>query len=66
MTETGIQVFDATDQLAGIIAKPARDSKIVSVQFAGEGLSTLFVAAGDTIWKHRTQTAGVWPVEARR
>ncbi len=56
-TEIGIQVFDATGRLAGIIGKPARDSKLVSVQFAGAGHATLFVSAGDTIWQRKTQTS---------
>jgi enterochelin esterase family protein len=65
-TEIGIQVFDATGRLAGVIAKPARDSKIVSVQFAGAGHSTLFVSAGDTIWQRRTQTSAAWRAGAKR
>lgn len=57
-TEIGIQVFDSTGRLAGIINKPERRSQFVSVQFAGEGHTWLFVSAGDTIWKRRTQTKG--------
>ena len=57
-TEIGIQVFDTTGRLSGIIAKPTRESKIVSVQFAGAGHETLFVAAGDTIFARKTQTQG--------
>lgn len=65
-TEIGIQVFDATGRLAGIIAKPARDSKIVSVQFAGAGHAMLFVSAGDTIWQRRTKTSAAWRAGATR
>jgi enterochelin esterase family protein len=57
-TEIGIQVFDATGRLAGIIGKPTRESKFVSVQFAGVGHGWLFVSGGDTIWKRKTQTKG--------
>lgn len=57
-TEIGIQVFDATGRLAGIIGKPTPESKFVSVQFAGEGHGWLFVSGGDTIWKRKTQTKG--------
>jgi gluconolactonase len=64
-TEIGIQVFDATGRLAGIIARPARDSKLVSVQFAGAGHATLFVSAGDTIWRRKTQTSAAWRANAR-
>lgn len=57
-TEIGIQVFDNTGRLSGVITKPTPESKFVSVQFAGEGHQWLFVSAGDTIWKRRTQTKG--------
>jgi gluconolactonase len=59
-TETGIQVFDMTGRLAGTIAKPTPESKIVSVEFAGAGHEWLFVAAGDKIWKRKTSTKGAW------
>jgi len=57
-TETGIQIFDATGRLAGIIAKPAGVKSIVSVEFGGEKHQWLFVAAGDKIYKRKTQTRG--------
>jgi gluconolactonase len=64
-TEIGIQVFDATGRLSGIIAKPARDSKVISVQFAGAGHGTLFVSAGDTIFERKTRTSGAWRAGAK-
>jgi len=57
-TELGIQVFDATGRLAGIIAKPTRESKVISVQFAGKDHAWLFVSGQDVIWKRKTQTKG--------
>jgi gluconolactonase len=57
-TEIGIQVFDATGRLAGIIAKPTRESKVISVQFAGKDHAWLVVSGQDVIWKRKTQTKG--------
>jgi enterochelin esterase family protein len=57
-TEIGIQVFDATGRLAGIIARPTPKSKVISVQFAGKDHSWLFVSGQDVIWKRKTQTKG--------
>ena len=61
-TELGIQVFDATGRLAGIIAKPAGVKSVVSVEFGGEKHQWIFVAGGDKIYKRKTQThAAAWP-----
>jgi gluconolactonase len=59
-TELGIQVFDNTGRLAGIIAKPEGVKSIVSVEFAGEGHRWLFVAAGSKVYKRKTQTRTAW------
>ena len=48
-TELGVQVFDATGRLAGIIAKPPGVKSIVSAEFAGEEHRWLFVAGGDKV-----------------
>jgi gluconolactonase len=57
-TELGIQVFDSTGRLSGIISKPHKDAKIVSAEFGGAGHSWLFVTAGDKIYKRKTNTRG--------
>ena len=59
-TELGIQVFDSTGRLAGIIAKPSRESKVVSCEFGGEGNAWLFVCDRDKIYKRKTMTHGAW------
>jgi enterochelin esterase family protein len=63
-TELGIQVFDATGRLAGTIAKPSLESKIVSVEFAGKDKDWLFVCDRDKIYKRKTKTHGAWWSEA--
>jgi gluconolactonase len=57
-TEIGLQVFDTTGRLAGVIGKPKQDTKFISVQFAGKDHTWLFVSGVDTIWKRKTQTKG--------
>ncbi len=59
-TAVGIQMFDPTGRMGGVIAKPS-DQPIVSVAFAGEGLSYLYVAAGDKIYRRKTKTKGWAP-----
>jgi enterochelin esterase family protein len=54
----GIQVFDPTGRMGGVIAAPT-DKPIVSVAFAGPDLSYLYVAAGDEIYRRKTKTHGV-------
>jgi enterochelin esterase family protein len=57
-TELGVQIFDPAGRLAGIIAKPTPQSKVVSVEFAGKGHSTLFIAAGDKIFARQLKVTG--------
>lgn len=59
-TESGIQVFDATGRLSGVIAKPSQESKIVSVEFAGKDKDWLYVCDRDKIYKRKTRTHGAW------
>ena len=54
----GIQMFDPTGRMGGVIAAPT-DKPIVSVEFAGPDLSYLYVAAGEEIYRRKTQTHGV-------
>ncbi len=57
-TELGIQIFDPTGRLSGIIAKPVADGKVVSVEFAGKDHDLLFVAAGDKIFSRKMKVTG--------
>ncbi len=55
----GIQVFDATGRLGGIIAKPS-DKGSVSVALAGSDGSWLYACAADKVFRRRTLTKGVY------
>jgi enterochelin esterase family protein len=57
-TELGVQIFDPAGRLAGIIAKPTPQSKVVSVEFAGKDHSTLFIASGDKIFARQLKVTG--------
>lgn len=57
-TDLGVQVFDPAGRLAGIIAKPVADGKIVSVEFAGKDHDVLYVAAGDKIFSRKLKVSG--------
>jgi gluconolactonase len=57
-TDLGFQIFDHTGRLAGIIAKPVPEGKIVSVEFAGREHDLLFVAAGDKIFSRKLKVKG--------
>jgi len=57
-TELGVQIFDPAGRLAGIIAKPTPQSKVVSVEFAGKNFDTLYIAAGDKIFARQLKVTG--------
>jgi enterochelin esterase family protein len=61
----GIQMFDATGRLGGIISKPS-EKGIVSAAFAGADHSILYVCASDKIYRRKTLTKGFFlPGEAK-
>jgi sugar lactone lactonase YvrE/enterochelin esterase-like enzyme len=53
----GIQMFDATGRLGGVIAKPS-DKACVSVAFAGPDHSWLYACASDKVFRRKTLTKG--------
>ena len=54
----GIQMFDATGRLSGIIAKPTSKG-CVSVAFAGSNLEYLYACASDKIFRRKLKVKGV-------
>ena len=54
----GIQVFDSTGRMGGIIAKPTSKG-CVSVAFAGPGHEYLYACAADKIFRRKTRAKGV-------
>jgi enterochelin esterase family protein len=53
----GIQMFDATGRLGGIIAKPSSKA-CVSVTFAGPGHEFLYACASDKIFRRKLKARG--------
>ena len=56
-SHAGIQMFDPTGRLGGVIAKPS-DKGCVSVAFAGSDKSWLYACASDKIFRRKTLTKG--------
>lgn len=55
----GIQIFDPTGRLSGVLAKPG-DKGCVSVAFAGTDRSWLYACATDKIFRRKTLTKGIF------
>ncbi len=53
----GIQMFDSTGRLGGVIAKPTNKG-CVSVAFAGPKLEYLYACAADQVYRRKTQAKG--------
>jgi sugar lactone lactonase YvrE len=54
----GLQMFDPTGRLSGVIAKPQPGS-LSNVVFAGPKLDTLYVTAGDKVFRRKTKAHGL-------
>jgi enterochelin esterase family protein len=57
-SHVGIQMFDPTGRLGGVIAKPQAKGA-VSVAFAGPKLEYLYVACSDKVYRRKTKASGV-------
>jgi sugar lactone lactonase YvrE len=57
-TRMGLQMFDPTGRLGGTILKP-HAGPLSNVCFGGKNLDTLYVTAGDKVFKRRVQATGV-------
>ncbi|MCI0540526.1 MAG: SMP-30/gluconolactonase/LRE family protein [Verrucomicrobiales bacterium] len=57
-SHAGIQMFDSTGRLGGVIAKPT-DKGCVSVGFGGPNREWLYACASDKIFRRKTLTTGV-------
>lgn len=63
-TAVGLQMFDPTGRMGGVIATPDPESMLVSVCFAGPGHAYLYVANGGKIYRRKTKTSGALFFEA--
>jgi gluconolactonase len=59
-SHAGIQMFDVTGRLGGVITKPT-DKNCVSVAFAGPSHAYLYACATDQIFRRKTLTKGATP-----
>ncbi|MGE5192045.1 MAG: SMP-30/gluconolactonase/LRE family protein [Deltaproteobacteria bacterium] len=57
-TRIGLQMFDPTGRLGGTILKP-HAGPLSNVCFGGRNLETLYVTAGDKVFKRKTRATGV-------
>ena len=49
----GIQIFDPTGRLSGVLPAPRPDKPLTSCILAGPERDQLFITNGDTIWRRR-------------
>lgn len=62
-TAIGLQMFDATGRISGVIAKPSK-AGMSNVAFSGPGRHYLYATCGDTIYKRKTKAQGFWHFKA--
>jgi sugar lactone lactonase YvrE len=64
-TGIGVQVFDPTGRLSGVILKP-EDAPLTALTFGGGKRDTLYVACGAKIYARKTLAKGVVPDKVER
>ena len=52
-SELGVQIFDPTGRLCGVLPKPLKDQPLTTCVLAGPDHNTLYVANGTTIYSRR-------------
>jgi len=57
-SRAGLQMFDPTGRMGGVILKPQQKS-LSNVTFAGPELSYLYVTSTDKVYRRKTKTKGV-------
>jgi enterochelin esterase-like enzyme/sugar lactone lactonase YvrE len=57
-SHVGIQVFDKTGRMGGVLAKPVADKGIVSCTFGGKDKSWLYLCNADKVFRRRTLAKG--------
>jgi enterochelin esterase family protein len=55
-SHAGVQMFDWSGRLGGVIAKPRPDKGVYSCVFAGPGRAYLYVCGGDAVHRRKTLT----------
>jgi len=57
-TSAGVQMFDPTGRMGGVIGKPHRGS-LANVVFGGPKRNMMYVTAGDRVYRRKTKVQGV-------
>jgi enterochelin esterase family protein len=57
-TTLGVQVFDPTSRLCGVITRPQLDKPLTSCTLSGAGRAYLYVTNGDKIFRRKVQATG--------
>jgi enterochelin esterase family protein len=63
-SHVGVQVFDPTGRMCGVLPKPQPDKPLTSCALSGPGLAYLYVTNGDRIYRRRTQATGHFTARA--
>lgn len=58
-TELGVQYFDPTGRISGVIPGPAGIKGMTSVTFAGPKLEFMYITCFDKVYRMKTRTRGV-------
>src|SRR5207249_2211384 len=57
-TTLGVQVFDPTGRICGVLPKPVQDKPLTSCGLAGADRAFLYVTNGDKIFRRKVQATG--------
>jgi enterochelin esterase family protein len=57
-TTLGVQVFDPTGRMCGVLTRPQLDKPLTSCALSGEGRTYLYVTNGDKIFRRKVQAKG--------
>ena len=60
-TELGVQYFDPTGRLSGVIPGPSDIKGISSVTFAGRNMEYMYITCFDKVYRLKTKTQGIHP-----
>ena len=64
-TALGVQVFDPTGRLCGVLPKPQLARSLTSCALAGPAREFLYVTNGDRVYRRKVQaTGGLFHIEA--
>ena len=63
-TNLGVQVFDPTGRLCGVINPPLREP-VTAVALAGEKRDQLYVICGGKLYQRKTKAKAAWPPDAK-